>query len=226
MAKITLTFDNGPVVGSTEKILDLLRARSLHATFFVIGQRLAEPANRRLAERAKAEGHWIGNHTLTHGKPLGLCDDPAHTVNEIAATQAMLGDLAEAERYFRPVGGGRLGPHLLDQAALEYLVENSYTLVTWNNVPRDWVEPRRDWVDLALRTMENCDWTLLVVHDHALDGILDTLETFLDRVDAMGVEIVQAFPESCMPIRCGSVHGSLDDLVTRARATAGAPSQQ
>jgi peptidoglycan/xylan/chitin deacetylase (PgdA/CDA1 family) len=225
MAKLTLTFDNGPVVGSTEKILDLLQARSLRATFFVVGERLADPANRRLAERAKAERHWIGNHTMTHGKPLGLWDDPAHTVSEIAAAQAMLGDLAEAERYFRPVGGGRLGSHLLSPAALEHLVENRYTLVTWNNVPRDWVEPRRAWVELALKTMEGCDWTLLVVHDHALDGILDTLETFLDRIDAMGVETVQALPPSCMPIRRGKIQGSLDDLVTPVPGAAAALGQ-
>jgi peptidoglycan-N-acetylglucosamine deacetylase len=74
--------------------------------------------------------------------------------------------------------------------------------------------------------MEGCDWTLLVVHDHALDGIFDTLETFLDRVDAMGVEIVQAFPESCMPIRCGKVHGSLRDLVTTAPGATAVSSRQ
>ena len=51
-------------------MLDLLAERGLQATFFVCGQgnrlhpaqRADTPEGRSLLERAKAEGHWIGNH--------------------------------------------------------------------------------------------------------------------------------------------------------------------
>ena len=45
----------------------MLAAHGLRATFFVVGEALR--AHRALAERAHAEGHWIGNHTLTHPRP-------------------------------------------------------------------------------------------------------------------------------------------------------------
>ena len=71
MLEITLTFDNGPEPGVTPRVLDILRERGIKTTFFVIGEKLADPERRRLAARAHDEGHWIGNHTFTHSVPLG-----------------------------------------------------------------------------------------------------------------------------------------------------------
>ena len=63
--KITLSFDNGPEPQITDHVLDVLGAEGVRSTFFVIGQKLADPERRVRAERAHAEGHWIGNHSLT-----------------------------------------------------------------------------------------------------------------------------------------------------------------
>ena len=63
---VTLTFDNGPAPGTTESVLDVLAERGIAATFFVVGTMLEAPGARALAERAAAEGHWIGNHSMTH----------------------------------------------------------------------------------------------------------------------------------------------------------------
>src|SRR6185295_9075586 len=68
---VTLTFDNGPEPDVTPRVLDILKAHDIRTTFFVIGEKLADPARRRLAVRAHDEGHWIGNHTFTHTVPLG-----------------------------------------------------------------------------------------------------------------------------------------------------------
>ena len=69
--EICLSFDNGPEPEATPLVLDVLARRGLRASFFPIGQKLRDPPRRALAERAFAEGHRIGNHTLTHGLPLG-----------------------------------------------------------------------------------------------------------------------------------------------------------
>lgn len=211
MARLTLTFDNGPVAGATGKIVDLLAARGHKATFFVVGDRLADPAARRETERAHRQGHWIGNHTMTHSGPLGQRSDPGHAVAEIEGAQRMIGELAHEGRFFRPVGGGGiLGRHLLSAEAAEFLVANKYTMVIWNNVPRDWVAPKDQWVDRALAAMGSSEWTLLVLHDHCLGEMMPTLADFLDRVEGQGVEIVQEFPEWCVPIRKGRAHGLVD----------------
>ncbi len=61
---VALTFDDGPVAGQTDKILDVLAQKQVKATFFMLGGRVkAQPA---LARRVKDEGHLVGNHSLGH----------------------------------------------------------------------------------------------------------------------------------------------------------------
>jgi peptidoglycan/xylan/chitin deacetylase (PgdA/CDA1 family) len=201
---VTLTFDNGPDRDVTPAVLDILERRGLLATFFVVGARLAE--HRASTERAHAEGHWIGNHTLTHATPLGRVD-AATARREIAETQERLGDLAHPDKLFRPVGGdGLLGSHLLNAAAAETLVAGGYTCVLWNAVPEDWNDPD-GWVERALAQCAEHEHTLLVLHDIA-SGAMRHLERFLDS----GLEFTQAFPEACVPLRRGE--GSLAGLIT------------
>jgi peptidoglycan/xylan/chitin deacetylase (PgdA/CDA1 family) len=167
-----------------------------------VGEQLR--AHRALAERAHAEGHRLGNHTLTHPRPLGGADD---AVREIEATQALLGDLG-AERLFRPSGeGGDLEPGLLNARVVDTLVEGGYTCVLWNAVPGDWKDP--GWVETALRQVAAQDWTLLVLHDVA-GAAASRLVDFLDRVEAT---IRPDFPPDCVPIREGRIEHALDALL-------------
>lgn len=213
MKRLTFTFDNGPKPEATGRVLDFLRAHSIKATFFVTGTSLRAPEARRSAERAKAEGHWIGNHTLSHGTPLGINGPLERVEREIGEMEHLIGDLAHPLKFFRPNGGGRLGAHVLSQSALRYLTENKYTVVTWNNVPGDWKEPHRAWLEPALATLADTDWSVLVLHDEFIGCMMDTLSTFYDRTRQMGVEIRQDFPEDCVPIRGGEIAGDLHNLV-------------
>jgi peptidoglycan-N-acetylglucosamine deacetylase len=175
----------------------VLRDRGVKATFFAVGEQLR--AHPSLAERAHAEGHWIGNHTLTHPRPLGAVGECAW--HEIEATQEAIGALAHPDRLFRPSGeGGDLEPGLLNAAAVAALTAGGYTCVLWNAVPGDWKDPY-GWVDTALRQLASHEWTLLVLHDVA-GAAAARLEDFLDRVAA---DVVQDFPPDCVPIRAGEV---------------------
>ena len=105
MFDLTLTFDNGPTE-ATPAVLDLLAEHGVTSTFFVLGQQLADPALRAHAERAHAEGHWIGNHTYSHTRALGQFDDLDASVRELADTQALIGELAHPDWLFRPYANG------------------------------------------------------------------------------------------------------------------------
>ena len=59
-----LTFDDGPDPAWTPKVLDLLAAEGVHATFFVTGE--AAAAHPYLVRRIVQDGHEIGLHTWTH----------------------------------------------------------------------------------------------------------------------------------------------------------------
>src|SRR4051812_5010676 len=88
---LTLSFDNGPTADVTPLVLDVLARHGAKSTFFVIGERLAR--ERALAERAHAEGHWIGNHTWSHSLPFGLMEADA-AKREFDHTQETIGSLA------------------------------------------------------------------------------------------------------------------------------------
>ena len=195
MARVTLTFDNGPTPGVTERVLDMLAAAGVAATFFVVADRLRNPAARALAERAVAEGHRVGNHTLTHTVPLGELEQHGQLTSvwrEIDDAQHLLGDLAP-ERYFRPYGaGGVLDDRLLGPQGLAHLTDGGYQVITWNCVPRDWIDPV-GWVDVAMAAVASQPWSVVVLHDVKV-GALDRLPDFLERLTAAGVEIRTDFP--------------------------------
>lgn len=65
---VALTFDDGPLPGVTDQILDILEEYNARATFFVIGCRLKKEANASILPRMLALGCEIGNHTYNHEK--------------------------------------------------------------------------------------------------------------------------------------------------------------
>lgn len=213
MRRLTLSFDNGPSPGTTEEVLSVLARYRLPATFFVVGNQIRDAAGRSTAERIKAAGHHIGNHTMTHGTPLGRRRDPDHAEREIGDTERLIGDLGESPPLFRPNGGGVSGRHLLSASAVDFLARGGYTVVTWNSVPRDWEAPSDGWVERALRDVRRQDWTLLVLHDRGDTGAMDHLPRFLDAV-LKEAEVVRDFPPECLPMIGGRAQPGLSGIVT------------
>src|SRR5690349_7171085 len=62
--EIYLTFDNGPVYGPTEFVLEELSKASAKATFFCIGDNVRK--HPEVFKRILADGHTVGNHTFNH----------------------------------------------------------------------------------------------------------------------------------------------------------------
>ena len=60
---IYLTFDDGPTLDSTPRILDILEKRNIKATFFVLHY---GDANEKFIKREQKDGHTIALHGYTH----------------------------------------------------------------------------------------------------------------------------------------------------------------
>jgi peptidoglycan-N-acetylglucosamine deacetylase len=97
--RITLTFDNGPVPGITDRVLDILDRVGILSTFFIIGRKLDDPAAASLMKEAHTAGHWIGNHTLTHSIAFGDRPDSNYAAQEIGRTRDRIGDLSHADNF-------------------------------------------------------------------------------------------------------------------------------
>jgi peptidoglycan/xylan/chitin deacetylase (PgdA/CDA1 family) len=84
--KIYLSFDDGPHPMATGFVLDLLKEYQAKATFFCIGKNVA--AHTGLYQRIIAEGHRIGNHSLTHVN--GWKTNDRDYINDIRAAAALI----------------------------------------------------------------------------------------------------------------------------------------
>jgi peptidoglycan/xylan/chitin deacetylase (PgdA/CDA1 family) len=213
--KLSLTFDNGPDRTVTRYVLDLLRERSLHATFFVLGAKIAQPALRLLAERAVIEGHRVGNHTFSHDRPFGTPEGESGALAEIQRTEALIGDLAGRTKLFRPFGGGgHVDARLFSGAALDHLCRERYDVALWTCVPRDW-ENIDGWPEVALHDLEETQDNVVVLHDLPT-GAMRHLERFLDQLARIGAEVSPLIPDSALFIKEGRLTGHFGNALLTA----------
>jgi peptidoglycan/xylan/chitin deacetylase (PgdA/CDA1 family) len=172
--RIALTFDDGPNPGVTDLILDELRQRSLHATFFMIGERIAAAPD--LARRVLAEGHEIGNHTLTHPKLTTLSDQQVEW--EIGKTQEIMDDLLKHRaRLFRPPYGA------LRQNQAWLVQKAGLRVILWNVDSVDWSQPGETQMAETILAQTQ-PGSIILCHDlyaQTAKGLGPLLDTLLQR---------------------------------------------
>ena len=98
---IYLTFDDGPIPGLTEFILDELKEFDAKATFFCVGDNLKK--HPQIAQRAFEEGHTLGNHTFNHIK--GWATSTKYYLDNIQKCDEELEPFASKVNLFRPPYG-------------------------------------------------------------------------------------------------------------------------
>jgi len=196
----------------TDEVLDILAERSLRAIFFVVANRVeGDAAARALLTRMVGDCHRVGNHSLTHGRPLGELREQ-ETIAETATARDILREFTGENFLFRPWGTeGQLDRRCLNPTAVDYLVSGKHTCVLWNSVPRDWVDPG-GWVARALADIRAREHTVVVIHDVA-SGAMDELPRFLDELDREGVAITGELPTECVPIIDGRIISPVDHLM-------------
>ena len=88
---VALTFDDGPSPDTTPRVLDILRAEGVRATFFVLGKHAER--HPEIVERIVREGHELGNHGYDHG------------ILAFAGATQVHRQLQRTERLLRRAGG-------------------------------------------------------------------------------------------------------------------------
>lgn len=130
---IYLTFDAGYDNGNTEKILDVLKAHSVPAAFFVVGSFVEQ--HPELVRRMAEEGHIVGNHTWHHWDMSKISDEAvfAEELTSLAAKyEQTVG--SPMPRYYRPPQG------IYSEDNLRAAQKLGYRTVFWSLAYVDWYQ--------------------------------------------------------------------------------------
>lgn len=130
---IAMTFDDGPDAKLTPKLLDTLKERHIHATFFVLGQRVVEYPE--ILQREVAEGHEIGNHSWDHPQLNKLAEGGLqHQMLDTSA--AIKSAIGKAPTIMRP-------PYGATNPRLSRAIEREFGMkvILWSVDPFDWKDP-------------------------------------------------------------------------------------
>jgi peptidoglycan/xylan/chitin deacetylase (PgdA/CDA1 family) len=177
---IALTFDDGPSAILTPKLLDLLAARHIKATFFVIGQNVA--AHPEIVARAAREGHEIGNHSWSHPNFARMSDE------------AVRRQLWQTDQAIRSATGN--GPTLLRPPYGSITArqkrwihdEFGYRIILWDVDPYDWKRPGPSVVRNRI-LKETRPGSIVLSHD-IHPGTIEAMPSTLDALEAEGFKFV------------------------------------
>ena len=134
-----LTFDDGPTLKSTKKILNILKEENVKASFFVIGKHVKE--HPELVKQAYDEGHYIANHGYSHDNSK-LYSSANAFINEITSTDIEIGKAIGIDNYCSHIfrfPNGYMAP-IFKSKKEEYvtLLSNiDYTYIDWNCLNKD-----------------------------------------------------------------------------------------
>jgi peptidoglycan-N-acetylglucosamine deacetylase len=203
--EVAISFDDGPDSEWTPQLLDILKARGVKASFFVVGSKMEE--NPGLVRRIVEEGHEIGVHTYTH-PDLSLISEERVKL-ELNATQRLIETLTgRSTILFRPPYSADSRPASLSEILpLKMAQDMGYLTVTEDIDPEDWAEPGIEQILERVKHSRQMGGNIVLLHDaggdrsqtvEALPLILDYLENRGDRIVSL-TRLLGESPEIVMP---------------------------
>ena len=184
---IALTLDDGPYPPYTSRLLDVLKEKKAHVTFFLV----AEQAQKypELVKRMVTEGHTIGLHAFRHRDFLKLTEQEAR--ENLALGKKALHDMTgKAPVYWRPPHGFR------DPSIMELACQENLTVVNWSVAPRDWTGiDRQEIHNRVLAKVEN--GSIVLLHDGdspfykaSRQATVDAVPLLIDSLRKKGYHLV------------------------------------
>jgi len=173
---VAMTFDDGPHPRLTPQLLDILKARQIRATFYVIGRNAARYPD--ILKRMVDEGHEIGNHSWSHPRLNGL--GAGEVLTEIDRTQeAVFRAVQRMPVTLRP-------PYGKLTAAQRQMIhsERELTTVLWSLDTEDWRRPGAEVV--AERIVDRRHAGAIVLSHDIHSGTIDAMPNALDGLRAVG----------------------------------------
>ncbi len=177
---IAMTFDDGPSAMLTPKLLDLLAAHHIKATFFVIGENVAE--HPEIVARAAREGHEIGNHSWSHPN-FGKMSDQGVRSQLQRTDDAIKNATSQRPTLMRPPYGS------ITAREKRWIYEEfGYRIILWDVDPYDWKRPGPAVVRSRI-LKETQPGSIVLSHD-IHPGTIEAMPSTFDALEAKGFKFV------------------------------------
>ena len=167
-----LTFDDGPIPGLTDEILEILRENNVWATFFCVGDNIRKYPD--TFNKIIEEGHTIGNHTYNHKNGW-------KTPNALYSANIKKFDNHYPSRLFRPPYG-RIKPSQVR------LLKKDYQIILWSLLSGDF-DPNTSPEKCYNNVINNLhNGAIIVFHDNikAANSMRITLPKVIDYAKKQG----------------------------------------
>ncbi len=177
---IAMTFDDGPNATLTPRLLDLLAAHHMKATFFVVGENAAE--HPEILKRAVREGHEIANHSWSHPN-FGKMSDEAVRRELQKTDDAIKAAIGTRPTLMRPPYGSitaRQKNWIHD--------EFGYRIIIWDVDPLDWKRPGPTVVTHRI-VKETRPGSIILAHD-IHPPTIEAMPATFDQLEAKGFKFV------------------------------------
>lgn len=173
---VALTFDDGPSPRCTPQLLDGLKERGVHATFFVVGCQVVKDPD--IVTRMAAEGHQVGNHSYDHKALDQLSAQEA--AQDMQKNDRLLQELlGEGEYWVRPPYG------LLSEEESSAL---TVPIINWSVDTEDWKSKDAGKIlDIIYR--DTGDGDIILLHDRYLNSVSAALQA-VDHLQQQGYRFV------------------------------------
>ena len=173
---VALTFDDGPSPRCTPQLLDGLKERGVHATFFVVGCQVVKDPD--IVTRMAAEGHQVGNHSYDHKELDKLSAQEA--AQDMQKNDQLLQELlGEGDYWVRPPYG------LLSEEESSAL---TVPIINWSVDTEDWKSKDAGKIlDIIYR--DTGDGDIILLHDRYLNSVSAALQA-VDHLQQQGYRFV------------------------------------
>ena len=173
---IAMTFDDGPHATLTPKLLDMLAARRLKATFFIIGKNAAEYPE--IMKRIVREGHELANHSWSHPN-LAKMSDEAVRAQMQKTDDAIEAAAGKRTALMRPPYGS-ITPRQKQWIHDEF----GYKTIIWDVDPFDWRRPGAGVIRDRIVTQTQ-PGSIILAHD-IHPGTIEAMPATFDQLTAKG----------------------------------------
>lgn len=175
---IALTFDDGPHIENTEKIMDAIESYGGRSTFFMLGQNVRRYPN--IVKEVYSRGHEVANHSWDHSFRLSASlSNPMNqqeVLDELYNTNDEIYKLIGIEpTLFRPPFGA------INQTLREAC---EMPMVLWDVDSRDWETHNPKSIhDTILESVKNGGQVILLhdIHKDTVSGVISVLKELHDQ---------------------------------------------